>query len=249
MTALIRAELLKLRSTRANYGLALAALLFVPVSVALAVLTAGESGSAGLDTGEGVRHVMAAAWSGASMVLVFGILCMAGEFRHGPATATFLVSPDRRRVVSAKLAAASVVGLALAAASAVLTLAVGLPWLSAEGAQVDVFGPDVGPVLLGAAVATVLYALIGVGVGVLLPNQTVALTVALTWVLLVEGLLVGLAPAVGRWLPGGAASALTSTATPNGGLLPAWAAALVLTGYGLAFAAAGSRLIARRDVT
>ena len=70
----------------------------------------------------------------------------------------------------------------------------------------------------------------------------------LVWVLVVEGILVGFAPAVGRWLPGGAGSALTGVATPQGGLLPMWGAALLLAGYGLAFAAASTRLIARRDI-
>ena len=46
-----------------------------------------------------------------------------------------------------------------------LTLAVALPWLSAKHASVALLGPDVGPVLLGTAAATVLYALIGVGIG------------------------------------------------------------------------------------
>jgi hypothetical protein len=57
------------------------------------------------------------------------------------------------------------------------------------------------------------------------------------------------APDVGRWLPGGAASALSGVATANGGLLPMWGAALLLTVYGLAFAAAGTRLVLQRDIT
>ena len=89
----------------------------------------------------------------------------------------------------------------------------------------------------------------GVGVGALLRNQTVAVTIALVWVLIVEGVLVGFAPAVGGWLPGGAGSALTGVATANGGLLPMWGAALLLAGYGLAFAAASTHLITRRDIT
>jgi ABC-2 type transport system permease protein len=59
---------------------------------------------------------------------------------------------------------------------------------------------------------------------------------------------VSFAPAIGRWLPGGAASALTGVATANGGLLPMWGGALLVTLYGLAFTAAGTRLILRRDI-
>ena len=39
---------------------------------------------------------------------------MAGEFRHGTATSTFLVTPVRGRAAAAKLAAAAVAGLAMA---------------------------------------------------------------------------------------------------------------------------------------
>ena len=62
-------------------------------------------------------------------------------------------------------------------------------------------------------------------------------------------MLVGFAPGIGRWLPGGAASAMSGVATANGGLLPVWAAALLFAGYGLAFAAAGNRFVLHRDIT
>ena len=57
---------------------------------------------------------MSAASSGALLLLVIGILMTAGEFRHGTATATFLISPYRRRVIGAKLAAAALVEAAVA---------------------------------------------------------------------------------------------------------------------------------------
>jgi ABC-2 type transport system permease protein len=250
MSDLIRAELLKLRTTRTFWWSVVAALAFVPGSIALAMQMAGQAGSPTpvLDSSEGVRNVMSAAASGAQILLVIGILIMAGEFRHNTASSTFLISPDRKRVVGAKLAAASLVGVGVTVAASVLTLAIALPWLAAKHIDISLLSGDVAVPLLGALAATALYPLVGVGVGTLLRNQTVAVTVALVWVLVVEGVLVGFAPAVGRWLPGGAGSALTGVATANGGLLPMWGAALLLAGYGLAFAAASTRLIMRRDI-
>lgn len=102
MTRLISAELLKLRSTRTFLGCVLAALALVPISVALAILEAGPHGAYMLNSSAGVRHVLAAAGSAASVVVVVGILTMAGEFRHSTATATFLITPQRGRVVAAK---------------------------------------------------------------------------------------------------------------------------------------------------
>lgn len=244
MPDLVRAELLKLRTTRMFWGNVAAALAFVPVSLALAV----AGGTDPLDSADGVRHAMPAASSGAVLLLVIGILVMAGEFRHGTATATFLISPDRRRVVAAKLAAAALVGAFLAVAAAALTLAIGLPWLSAEGVSPADYTADIVAALLGSFAATVLAAVVGVGFGALVRNQTAAITIALVWTQVVEGVLVVFLPEVGKWSPGGAASALSGVSTPNGALLPVGAAAVLLSLYGLAFAAAGASTLVRRDI-
>jgi hypothetical protein len=61
-------------------------------------------------------------------------------------------------------------------------------------------------------------------------------------------MVVSFAPGLGRWLPGGAAGAMSGAATYSN-LLPLGAAALLFAGYGLAFAAAGSRFVLRRDIT
>ena len=128
MKNLIHAELLKLRTTRMIYGLALAALALVGISAISAISAAGNSrGGPALNTAAGIRNVMAAGSAGSTLVLVIGILIMAGEFRHNTATSTFLISPHRGRVVAAKLAASALVGGALALLSSALTLAVALP--------------------------------------------------------------------------------------------------------------------------
>ncbi len=104
--------------------------------------------------------------------------------------------------------------------------------------------------MLARAIAvTALSPMVGIGIGALLRNQTVAVTVTLVWILLVETILVGFAPEFGRWLPGGAASSLSGVATAEGGLLPLWGAAFLFAGYGLAFAAAGTRFVLRRDIS
>ena len=64
-----------------------------------------------------------------------------------------------------------------------------------------------------------------------------------------DALLVGFVPEIGRWLPAGAASALSGTVTAEGGLLPFWGAALLATGYGLVLAAVGTRVVERREIT
>jgi ABC-type transport system involved in multi-copper enzyme maturation permease subunit len=247
MKNLIRAELLKLRTTRVFWGYVAAALALVPVSIALS-MTAGND-VAPLTSSEGLRGVMSAASAGGLLVLLIGISMMAGEFRHNTATTTFLISPDRRRVVAAKLAAGSVVGIGLAIVASLLTLATALPWLAARDVDVSLLSSDVGLPLLGALIGTALAGVVGIGLGALMPNQILAITVVVLWTSVVEALLVGFVPEIGRWFPTGAASALGGTVTAEGGLLPFWGAALLLTGYGLAFATAGTRVVMRRAIT
>ncbi len=62
--------------------------------------------------------------------------------------------------------------------------------------------------------------------------------------------LTSFASGIGRWLPGAAASSMSGVAPPgDANYLPMWGAALLFTAYGLAFAALGSRLIMRRDIS
>lgn len=250
MKDLIKGELLKLLTTRTFWWTIVAGLAFVPLGVSLAILNAGsaEASLPALASSEGVRNVMAAASSSAQVLLILGILSMAGEFRHGTATSTFLISPNRQRVVGAKLAAASLVGIVVAAIASALTLVIALPWLAARDVSVSLADSDVLLPLLGGIAATALAPIVGVGIGTLLRNQTVAVAVTLVWTMIVESILVGFLPEFGRWLPGGALSAMTGVATVNGGLLPGWAGALVFAGYGLLFAFLGTSFIQRRDV-
>src|SRR5206468_105805 len=132
MRALIRAELLKINTLRSFWWTVAATIAFVPLSVLLAITGSGNKNAASLDSTEGFRNVIAAASSGGVLMIIIGIFVIAGEFRFNTITSTFLITPDRRRVIAAKLAAASLVGVGVAVANAILTLAIALPWLSAR---------------------------------------------------------------------------------------------------------------------
>lgn len=86
-------------------------------------------------------------------------------------------------------------------------------------------------------------------VGSLVRNPAAAVAIALVWSFVLEALLVGLVPEVGRWLPGGAGPGLARSSTTAGDLLPMWGGGLLLAGYGVLFALAGSRFVVRRDIT
>ena len=249
MTRLVKAELLKLRTTRTARTLLALAAAGTAALVALVLLLAGRPGQPELGTDALRQLVLVPAQPLTLAALVLGILGMAGEFRHGTATSTFLVTPVRGRVVAAKLAAAAATGLAMALVASAAVFAVGLPWLKAKGIEVTVADAGLLARVAGLAVAVALFAVLGVGLAALLRNQVAAVIVGLLWWSQgVERILVAVLhqPGLERWLPRGAASALTA---PGDATLPMWAGGLVFAAYGLVLALAGGRLVARRDLT
>jgi ABC-2 type transport system permease protein len=249
MTRLVQAELLKLRTTRTARVLLALAAAGTAALVALVLLLAGRPGQPALGEDALRQLVLVPAQPLTLAALVLGILAMSSELRHGTATSSFLVTPARGRVVAAKLAAAATTGLAMALAASVAVFAVGLPWLRAKGIEVTVADAGLWARAAGLAAAAALYAVVGVGLAAVLRNQVAAVIVGLLWWSQgVERLLAAVLrqPALERWLPLGAASALTA---PGDGTLPMWAGGLVFAAYCLALALLGGRLLVGRDLT
>jgi ABC-2 type transport system permease protein len=251
MIRLIRAEFTKLATTRLIYGVTAAMAAFGVLTVVVNVAITGQQGNPPLSADSFAMFVAAPTTHPllAGAALLLGILGMTGEFRHQTVTQTFLVSPDRGRVVAAKLVAYPLAGIALALATLAVTAAVAAGWLAAKGITPSLLdarlGRVVGVALLGAA----LCGLVGVGVAALVRNQVAALVGVAVWVLVVEGLLLSLlnAPSLGKWLPSAAAQA--ALGSPGGAQLSRLGGTLLLAGYALALALAGTRLVVRRDIT
>lgn len=246
MSALIGAELAKLRSVRSTWFLLVAGLALAALSVAATIVSAPQLGVE-LEAAAGIAALFGGGAGAAStLALVLGLLMSAGEFRHATITSTLLAVPDRRRVVAAKVAAGALAGAALGLAATLLTFAVAVPWLAAEGVAVAYGGADVWLPALGGVAVTALYVPLGVGVGALLPNQVAAICASLGWVFVLEPLLLQFLPDVGRWVPGGAAAALLRAPLPE--LLPAWSGGLLFAAYAAALALAGAAALTRRDI-
>lgn len=247
MTRLVNAELLKLRTTRAAAGVLALTVASTALIMTAVMLIAGRPGQPAIDSGILPDLVVVAKGPLVIFALILGVLGMSGEFRHGTATPTFLVTPQRGRVVAAKVVAYALAGVTLAAASAVVALGIGLPWLRSKGVEVAIFDADVGSRLLGLAATSALHAVLGIGLAALVRNQVVAVAAGLLW-MRVEDMLPAVVhrPGLGRWLPEGAASALTGASAAT---LSMWAGGLLFAAYGLALALIGTRLVVRRDLT
>ncbi len=253
MTNLVRAELLKLRTVRLPLWLLVTTLALVLLGVLATVLTAGLEGAPlRRDDPELLARAVASASGGNIIVLILGILTLTQEYRFGTATPTFLITPKRGRILTAKLLAVAIVGLVFAVVSALFALAVSSAVFLLRDGLVARWDSAVLEVLLGAVLVMALYGPIGIAVGALVRNQIAAVVGALAWTFIVEQLLVALLPDVGRWTPGGATSAVLQIgdlATTRGELLPVWGGALLLVAYAVVLSAVAARLTLRRDLS
>lgn len=245
MTALVAAEFLKLRTIRTAWGLLAASVGLSALAVASAVVV-GVDTSLDLESARGARDILSVSASGALFVLALGIIMSAGEYRHRTATDTFLTTPRRGRVITAKLLAAVVVGVLFGALAAGASVATAVGTYRLEGLTFPMGSVDAWVSVGGAVLYATFFAAIGAATGSMVRNQVVGLVAWLVWFAVVEHLTVGFLPEVGRWLPFAAGAALVRP--PNAeDLLSPTMAALVLACYAAAIVGAAIILERRRD--
>jgi hypothetical protein len=204
-----------------------------------------------LSSPAGQRTLFALASSGAGpLVAVLAAIGLTGEFRHHTATATFLATPRRGRVVLAKLVTYGLVGVGYALACIAVTVAITLPWLAAKGIEVPLTGNGIPGTVAGVVAGVAIFGLVGVGLGALLRDQVATVVGLLTYLFLAEPIVTRI-PALQGWtvyLPGAAKNALTHASYSDLNVLQPWQGGLLFAGYGIALAVAGTLLALRRDI-
>lgn len=241
MTRLIRAELFKAGANRVTWILAAIAPAFCVLWAVLIVALAPASGALPPSS---VYNMGQQAYI---FTLILGILGMSAEFRHQTLAWSFLVTPRRGAVVTAKLVAYGLIGLAVAVVSAMATFAAGALLLDAKG--MPVMDPGVLPALGGGVLSTAGYAVLGVALAVLIRSQVAAVSLAALIFMYGDYFLSWLAPGIYPWLPTGAARALGGLRLDTGTLLPAWGGALLFAGYVTVIVVLARLITLRRDVT
>jgi ABC-2 type transport system permease protein len=248
MTAELRSELLKQRSTRTNLGLFSAMLALI----LLAVLLHGFGLPAGNIDSTSEQLSLVVGWGeklGAVFAGLLGAMSMTNEIRHGTIRPTFLVTPRRERVLAAKVLASMFFGAALGLIATALAVGAGSAALAARGIESQLDAGAYALFLAGGTGAGALWAAIGVGLGAIIRNQVPTLIGICAWLLFVEGLLVGDVAGVGdvgRFAPGAAATAISGQ-DPDKLVAPVVGLVLLVL-YAAAAALAGSLATARRDV-
>jgi hypothetical protein len=204
---LVASEIRKLTSTITTW-------VMTAIGVAVTLIGAGlflfmpDIGLGDFDGGDAQISVFVDQIGGSSfIVLVVALLSVTTEFRHGTIGRTLQITPSRTRMLLAKI-----VGGTLYAAGYLVIGLVAITALLLVGAMTEGVGLSIGRMTLTAVwyafVGLGLTAWFGVAVGALLRSQVVALTATLVWMFVLEQAFLGLAPAVGRWLPFNALSAV-----------------------------------------
>jgi ABC-2 type transport system permease protein len=135
------------------------------------------------------------------------VLLVTSEYRFGTIRPTFLFTPKRSRVLGAKLIASLAAGLVFDVVGIGVGLAVGSVILS---------GRDISAVLAGGQLAAIaLWGAIGVGLGMIVRNQVGSVIGLLAWAFVVDNLLFGLAPSVGKFMPTQGQDALIGITTKH----------------------------------
>jgi ABC-2 type transport system permease protein len=264
----IKSEFRKFFTTRMWWGMAIAmfvaaALFAVLFGFLLTIPPTPESIASGQPVGTPLQVANSVYTSGLTigytLTLVIGIMQIGSEYRHKTVTSTFLGTPKRARVMAAKIVALLGIGAIYGLISLVGSVVAGAIVLQARG-----FDPFPSTQVLRALALSLLvlglWALIGLGVGILIPNQVAALLIAIGVAQIVEPL-AGFALSfwefgrdhIAQFLPSQATIAMVSGVTQGGENavqpLSWWAAALVLAAYAAVLSAIGTWRTVRQDIS
>ena len=130
-------------------------------------------------------------------------------------------------------------------AAATLTLAIAIPWIVVKGVALDI---AVGPLAVWFGkllLIDLLFATIGVGVGLAVRHQVAAIVGAIVMVTIVENLLGGLAPTLAPYFP---TAGVWSIAGFGGAFMSPAGGALVLAAWAVGAVGFGAALMERRDI-
>ena len=246
MQCLIRSELLKLRTVRGPWLLLAAGPVLVIAGISGLVVS-------GTSVHDPAAQAKALAHVGLTSIftLLFGVVAVAGEYRHRTITDTYLSTPERGRVLGAKLVVYAALAALAGVVSSLVGLAVAAAWWADKGAPFG-WGDSAMWATIGGGIAwNAIFAAIGVSAGALIRNLVGAVAASLAWIALVEGVVGQLIGNLARWLPFYAGQALGAggAAMLPEGLLPRLGALVVLLGYAAIFALAALAVSVRRDVT
>jgi len=250
MNKLMRSEWIKFNTLRINWGMLIAA--FV-VDIALLVIgliffnRSVGSGDPVTDAEARIDVIISPIGLFATVVSILAVLVMASEYKSKTVIPTFATAPIRSEVIAAKGIVIAVIAFVSAVIATLVNAVAGGLVLNARGFPVDIADDNYVQVLGGSIVFVVLATVFGYGLGVLLQNSVLSITLIVAIPMVVEPALAGFLPDwIDRYLPFSAGSAMT---TPGGtDQLPAWQGGGVFGLWAIAVVIFGAIMFERRDL-
>jgi hypothetical protein len=199
---------------------------------------------------------------GLLLVMLVGVLVITNEFQYQTATATFLTTPQRTRVVFGKLFAVLGLGFVFWLVSRAVSFAVGLLFFHSIGLTNSLGEWPVQRAIIFNLIAYLLWALFGFGLGTLIQSQIGSVVTAM--VIYLVGFVGGIGVfnliraylIHGDWvltsavsMPPIASQVMVSPEKLYPQAAPWWVGALVMIGWSLTAGAIGIVLNRRRDIT
>jgi len=277
---LVRAELLKIITTSAAWWLGVGTLAATALALPFNIFMADQFLGPNPVSTEGMDELQAESviaqqdvvvqaaniytsgqFFGLLLVLVVGMLLVTNEFHHQTVTTTFLTTPQRTRVITAKLVAAVLIGVLFWVVTTAINLVVGALWLNSAGygAQLGEWGV-IRSVLLNL-LAYAIWAIFGVAFGTLITNQLGAVVTASVLYLIGTQAASLVFYALSVWLdnptilewqvivPSIASMLMITGGDDIPGSPPQWVGAVILIGYAVVTGTIGTLITRKRDIS
>lgn len=248
MSGLLRAEVIKLRSTLSpRVCVLLSVLLGVGFAVLVAVVTRTDPTIVD-DIGGPVQVILGGINAAQTTMLILAVLAVGAEYRFELIRSSLAVCPRRLRFLGAKLAVLGALGLVVGLVTVGVALAIVNPILALDDHAVGLSDATAVRALLAVGPLFALTVVLAAAVAFIVRQPTAGIAIVVVLQVLVEPILNAI-PIVrdgARFLPFSATAAMIGTGGGTRALSP-WVGFAVGLGWTVALVAAAAALLQRRD--
>lgn len=267
---LLRAEYLKIRTTNIWWLFGMFTVLATALALLVNILTfhfsarpVDQGGTPDFDVVSGAAAIFTSGqFFGAMFALLLAILTITNEYHHQTVTTTFLATPHRTSVILAKFVVSMLAAAAFWVFTTVLDLITGAIYFSADGYANHLGSGTVWRAMLLSLLVFALWAVFGVGLGVLIRSQIGATVTAAMLYTVGLYLAIGIFGLIHAYLikhdwalsamvivPAIAAQVAISPTKIFPQSPAQWVGVVVMLGYALVFGGIGVHFTRRRDIS
>jgi ABC-2 type transport system permease protein len=190
MMGVLRSELFKLRTTRAT-KLVLATAVILPSVIIVLTSVFGFNSDSSSASSSLTAYIGGSSALVALLMGVIGVLCSTQEYSQGTIRITLVATPQRYKVLLAKLFTVIIVSIGATASLIVLSIVPSNLILNSRDIDVEIIGPDA-RIILSMFIIITIMSLLGLFLGLLFKSSPGAISALLLWPTIIEGLIFAL---------------------------------------------------------